>query len=103
MINWKALGGRLDGIREGASLKHADRFVLNKRQIGEEGREGSQLRRVEGMALEEGHEGEGRFVGDCKSYFSTATSDLALRPPPPLPSSPAHSHPVSPSPIHASL
>ena len=32
--------GRLDGIREGASLKHADRFVLNKRQIGEEGREG---------------------------------------------------------------
>lgn len=51
--------GRLDGIREGASLKHADRFVLNKRQIGEEGREGSQLRRVEGMALEEGHEGGG--------------------------------------------
>ena len=48
--------GRLDGIREGASLKHADRFVLNKRQIGEGG---SQLWRVEGMALEEGHEGGG--------------------------------------------
>ena len=48
--------GRLDGIREGASLKHADRLVLNKRQIGEGG---SQLWRVEGMALEEGHEREG--------------------------------------------